>query len=172
MDRIALGEQEFGEIRAVLPRDAGDQCNTRHDEVLVALVNIVQPDDVVLAEVASGLDLDQFEGNLAGIGEAVSRADRDIRRLVLMEYFFDPANRPFRGSTYHDPVLGAVMMLLQRQDAAGSNDQPLDLEALAGIDGFVVPPWAIDAAMVGRLGPRGLLERGDQFFHRLGAFPR
>ena len=44
----------------------------------------VEPDDVVLAEIASGLDLDQLERDLAGIGEPVDRADRDIDRLVLV----------------------------------------------------------------------------------------
>src|SRR6202011_56614 len=35
VDRVALGEQEFGKIGAVLPGDAGDQCNTRHDGSLL-----------------------------------------------------------------------------------------------------------------------------------------
>jgi hypothetical protein len=39
-------------------------------------INIVEPDDVVLAEVASGPHVDQFERDPARIGETIHRADR------------------------------------------------------------------------------------------------
>src|SRR5258707_12011584 len=44
-----------------------------------SLVIILDADDVVLAKVAAGLDLDQFELDLAGVFQPVHRADRDVR---------------------------------------------------------------------------------------------
>jgi hypothetical protein len=43
-----------------------------------ALIVILDTDNVVLAEVAAGLDLDQFQQNLAGVFQPVHCADRDI----------------------------------------------------------------------------------------------
>ena len=44
---------------------------------------VVEADDVVFAEVFAGLDLDQVEGDLAGVFEAVRGAEGDVGRLVL-----------------------------------------------------------------------------------------
>ncbi len=46
-------------------------------------VYILVSDDVVLAEVCAGLDLDQDDLDLAAVGEAVRRAERDVDGLVL-----------------------------------------------------------------------------------------
>ena len=53
---------------------------------------ILYADDVVLAEIAAGLDLDQFKKNLAEIFEAVDGAHRNINRLVLV-HSLDDVNR-------------------------------------------------------------------------------
>src|SRR5262249_35441800 len=118
----------------------------RSSGLRTAFINIIEPDDVVLAEITTGLHLDQFERDLAGIGEAVNRADRDISRLVLVDGFLQIADGDLRGPPHHDPVLGAVQMLLQRQDPAGGDDEALDLEAFAGVDGFIMPPGPVSAA--------------------------
>jgi hypothetical protein len=39
-----------------------------------AVIDIVDSDDVVLSEIAAGLHLDQFNVDLARVGEAVGRA--------------------------------------------------------------------------------------------------
>jgi hypothetical protein len=49
-----------------------------------APIIILDTDDVVLAKIAAGLHLDQFQQNLAGIFQPVDRADRNIDRLVLV----------------------------------------------------------------------------------------
>ena len=49
-----------------------------------AVVDVLDADDVVLAEIGAGLHLDQLEVDLAGIGEAVDDADRQEDRLVLV----------------------------------------------------------------------------------------
>ena len=56
-----------------------------YDRAIVALSSgkiVLETDDVVLAEIAAGLDLDEFELDPARIGEPVNTADRDIGRLV------------------------------------------------------------------------------------------
>jgi organic radical activating enzyme len=44
---------------------------------------VLDPDNIVLAEIAAGLHLDQLQQNLAGIFQPVHGADRDIDLLVL-----------------------------------------------------------------------------------------
>ena len=59
-------------------------------------------------------------------------------------------------------MLGAMVMLLQRQFAAGNDDDALDLEALAHVDRLVIAPRPVHALVVGRLGALGGFERVDQ----------
>ena len=51
---------------------------------LPAPVDVVEAHDVVLAEIAADLHLDQFERDLAGIGEPMNAADRDVDRFVFV----------------------------------------------------------------------------------------
>src|SRR5271165_536013 len=96
-----------------------------------AAVGILEPDDVVLAEIAAGLHLDQRQRDAAGIFQPVDAAERQIDALVLLN------QPPFgiardQGAAVHDhPVLGAVIVFLQRQPVAGIDDDPLYLEAVA-----------------------------------------
>jgi len=46
-------------------------------------VDVVEADDVVFAEVAAGLDLDQLQREVAGVFQAVHLADGDEGGLVL-----------------------------------------------------------------------------------------
>src|SRR6185437_16937502 len=55
---------------------------------LVAPVRVLEADDIVFAEIAAGLHLDEVERDLAGILEAMRRAQRDVGRLVLVEKNF------------------------------------------------------------------------------------
>src|SRR5580692_7225452 len=112
--------------------------------LLATAIDILEADDVVLAEVAAGLHLDEFERDLARIGEPVNGADRDIGGLVLVQDLLVVADGDFRGAPHHHPMLRAVEMLLQGQGPARSNDEALDLKALAGVDRLVVTPRPID----------------------------
>ena len=49
-----------------------------------AVVNILDADDVVFAEIAAGLHLDQFEIDLAGVGQTMFAADRQVNRFVFV----------------------------------------------------------------------------------------
>ena len=51
---------------------------------------------------------------------------------------------------HDDPVLGAVAVLLQRQNAARIDDDALDLEARAHIDRLVITPRPVAALVIDR----------------------
>src|SRR5205814_9914787 len=96
-------------------------------KTLTAPVVVLDADDVVLAEIAAGLDFDQFELDLAGILQPVHRADRDVDRFVLVHGLDQFIDGDLRGAAHHDPVLGPMMMLLQREPPARLDDDALDL---------------------------------------------
>jgi len=82
------------------------------------LIVILDADDVVLAEIAAGLTSISSSWILPGFSKPVHRADRDIDRFVFVHGLDQFMTGDARGAPHHDPVLGAVMMLLQRQPAA------------------------------------------------------
>ena len=102
-----------------------------------SLIIIFNPDDVVFTEIASGLDLNQLQEDLAGIFQPVDGTDRDIDRFVLVDDLDEFVDGHARRAAHHDPVLGAVMMLLQREPASRLHDDALDLVTICrSIDSF------------------------------------
>src|SRR6267142_6398708 len=102
-----------------------------------ALVIVLDANDIVLAEIAAGLDFDQLQRNLARIFHPVSRADRNIDRFVLMYGLDEFIDGHARRATHHDPVLGAMVMLLQREPPARLHHDALDLMPLAHVDRLI-----------------------------------
>lgn len=109
----------------------------------VAVIDVIDANDIVLGEVAAGLHLDQFEIDLARIGQPVFGADRQINRLVLVHKMACAVERHFRGPADNDPVLGAMIMLLQRQPTARPDDDALDLISGTLIYALIIAPGAI-----------------------------
>src|SRR5258708_12414131 len=93
-----------------------------------------EENDVVMAEVAPDLHLDQFEGDLAGVGEAMNAADRDVDRFVFVHAAHVLAERDLGRSLHHNPVPRAVEMLLQRKLASGLHANAFDAVAWRPID--------------------------------------
>ena len=54
--------------------------------------------------------------------------------------------RHFRCGAHHDPVFGAMVVLLQRKLVPGLDDDALDLMAVAAVDRLIIAPGTIDAA--------------------------
>src|SRR5947209_412173 len=71
--------------------------------LLFPAVVILDPDDVVLAEIAAGLDLDQLQVDLAGILQAMRRSDRDEDRFVLVNDLRLLPDDDAGGATDDDP---------------------------------------------------------------------
>jgi hypothetical protein len=64
----------------------------------------------------------------------VHGADRDVDRLVLVHGLDGLVDRHPRGAADHDPVLGPVVVFLQRKPAARLHDDAFDLVAVAVVD--------------------------------------
>ena len=60
---------------------------------LSAPVDVVEAHDVVLAQIAADLHLDQFKPNLAGVGEPMDAPDRDVNGFVSAERHFGRSMR-------------------------------------------------------------------------------
>src|SRR5690606_32292638 len=129
-------------------------------------------DDVVLARVAAHLNLDQFKRDPARIGESVHGPDRDVDRLVLMHEGHSLIHGHLGGSLHDNPVLGPVMVLLERQASARGHHDALHLEAGTMVDALVPAPGPVHAAVLAGLGAL-LGAHGDhEFLHHLRAAPR
>ena len=134
-----------------------------------AFIKVFEALDIVLAEIAPGLYLDQFERNLPLVGHPVHGCQWGCTpnsfswtaRTCL-------ADGDLGRAAHNNPVLGTVPMLLQRKNSAWNDNDALDLKALAHVDGFVVAPWPVHALMVGRFRALGGLELGNQLAHLLG----
>ena len=113
-----------------------------------SLIIIFNPDDVVFTEIASGLDLNQLQEDLAGIFQPVDGTDRDIDRFVLVDDLDEFVDGHARRAAHHDPVLGAVMMLLQREPASRLHDDALDLVTISGVDRLIASPRAMHLEMI------------------------
>src|SRR5262247_1628113 len=92
------------------------------DGLLPASVDVVEAHDVVLAEIAADLHFDQFEWDLARIGKPMNVADRDIDGFVFVHAAHVIAERDLGRSLDHDPMLGAMEVLLQRELASRLHD--------------------------------------------------
>ncbi len=62
-----------------------DLVRTRRIWALLATVFVGQADDIVFTEVTAGLNLDQFERNLAGVGKPVNGTDWNVSRFIFRE---------------------------------------------------------------------------------------
>src|SRR5690606_27012352 len=105
---------------------------------------------------------DDFQGDLAGVGQTVNGGDGDVGRLVFPEQESLVVTGHPRSTGNHDPVFGTVVMLLQRQAGARLDHDAFDLKAIAAVDGVVAAPGAIDRRVVLRFGAPVAGEGVDQ----------
>src|SRR5688572_2968216 len=127
-----------------------------------AAITVGHADDIVLSQIRSRLHLDQLERQLAGILQTMFGADRDVDRFVLAHDHAVLAALHDRGAMDHDPVFGAVVVLLQAELAARLHGNALHLEAVAGIDRAVVAPRPVAGDVLVGLGAVALAQRLDQ----------
>src|SRR3954462_14401421 len=92
---------------------------------------VLEPDDVVLAEVGAPHDLDDHELAVVDVADAVRYADLDVDALPRLGdhgLAVDHAGGPSRRD---DPVLRTVLVGLVGQPRVRLHGDALDLEALA-----------------------------------------
>src|ERR1700723_92428 len=131
---------------------------------LFTVIDVVDSDDVILAEITAGLNLDQLDVDLAWIGEPVRRANRQVDRFVLVNERYFVVQRDLGGAAHDHPVLGAVMVLLQREAPARPHDNAFDLVARALVDALIIAPRAVVAPVLGRFRMALSLEALDELF--------
>src|ERR1700712_1452811 len=90
-------------------------------------IGILEADDVVLAEIGTGLHLDDLERQLPRVRQAVRLAQRDVGALVLGEDRLAVAAGDLGRALHHDPVFGSVVMHLQAQRRARIDHDALHL---------------------------------------------
>src|SRR5690349_13939240 len=137
--------------------------------VRLAPVAVFEALDVVLAEIAARLHLDDEERHLARVLEPVPGSDGDVGGLVLVQEQRVVAARDLGAARDHHPVLGALAMQLQRDRRAGLHHQAFHLIALARVDRLVVAPRTVDAPVAQVLGAVGALQVLDHLAHVLAA---
>src|SRR5215217_1517016 len=71
-------------------------------------VDVLDPDDIVFAEIRPRLDLYQVQRQPAGVFEAVNAPQRQIDRLVLAHEVLLVVARDQRGAVDDDPMLGPM----------------------------------------------------------------
>jgi hypothetical protein len=72
------------------------------------MIIVLDPYDVILAEVAAGLHLDQLEVKSCGVFQTMPRAARHVDRLVFVQDLHLVANCNSRRDPYDHPMLGSV----------------------------------------------------------------
>lgn len=108
---------------------------------------VLQAHDVILAEIAARLNLDQMQRNLAGVFQMMDDPQRNEGRLLFRQQHLRAVPRDARRAGNLDPMLGAVMVKLQRESLARLDHEALDLEARARIDSLVPAPRPTDSQM-------------------------
>src|ERR1700676_1599631 len=97
----------------------------------LASIAVFEAHNVVLAEITTRLHLDNMQWNTARILDAMANAAGKKGRLILLDRVSLLPPGDSGGTGHYDPMLGAMMMHLQRQHAAGMHRQALDLKTLA-----------------------------------------
>ncbi len=112
---------------------------------LIPIIDILQALDVVLADVVSGLHLDDPQGRIARVLKAVNGAQGNKGRLVRaqIEHLVVPGDAC--RAVDDDPVLGAMVVALQAQSSPRLDDNLLDQKSLPFIQVLVMPPGPVDA---------------------------
>ena len=107
-------------------------------------VAIIKADDIVLAEVAPRLDLDDLQRFGADVFHAVLGAERDVGRLVglKVKHLITTGDAGAPGN--HDPMLRTVVVQLQRDRGTRLHDDPFDLISRTLLDAVVTTPGAVD----------------------------
>ena len=87
------------------------------------------------------------------------RADRHIDRFIFVHHLHLVADRHPRGAAHDNPMLGSVMVQLQRQSPALLHHDALDLIAFAEIERLIGAPGPVHFQMVLRQRRRDLPSR-------------
>ena len=136
---------------------------------LRSAVGVVVADNIVFAEIGARLHLDEMQRDLAGIFKPVPGAHGNEGQFILVQRHLLVAFGHLGGAGDDDPMLGAVMMHLQREDAAGLHHDVLHLDALAIVDRAISAPGPMHERVRDELAAIAALQPGDKLLDVLRA---
>jgi len=95
--------------------------------VIHAAVIVVQAHDVILAEVVTGLNFDEYEALGPGVLDAMSGTERNVNCFSPTDFMLDRVEGDRRPSGKDIPVFGATLVLLVTKAVPRRYLDPLDL---------------------------------------------
>ena len=105
--------------------------------------------------------------------QSMHHANGDIGGLVFGQQNFLVAIGNQCGAFHHNPVLGTVMVHLQRELGTGLNGNALNLETVAHIDGVIGSPRVVDLAVQFYFCPVFCFQKVNDYFKILyGVVPK
>ena len=78
-------------------------------------INIIQPHNIILAQISATLDFNQHQLLVTDVGEAVLFTEGDVAVFTCLGFVLDFANLHNADSLHDDPVLGAFVVVLQAE---------------------------------------------------------
>lgn len=127
------------------------------------MINILDPNDIVLAEIGTRLHLDQVERHLPGILQPMHAAKRDENRLILAEKNFLVIASDNGSSVDDHPMFSAVIVFLKRQLGAWIDGDALDLKAVSSVDRLIISPRPMDRLGLSRGTVTVRFQSADEF---------
>src|SRR6185436_1302458 len=115
-------------------------------------VVVLEPDDVVLAEVVAPLDLDHDQVVSLEVRDPVRRADGYVERAAGLDLDGVTVDHAGSGAARDDPVLVALCVGLVRQTPPGPDDEALDLVARPLVEHVPRSPRALVMSSSGHPG--------------------
>ena len=122
----------------VLPSIIGQIKGSFHTSEIV-----LKPLNIILPEIVSGLDLDEDEETISGIGNPVAGTAGDIHRHTGRERHFVAVHLNQRLSLDEMPVLGAPAVGLEAGPFAGVYDNPFDFVGRGLAENLIGAPGAL-----------------------------
>jgi hypothetical protein len=107
---------------------------------MTRVIVVLDPHDIVLAEIAAGLHLDRLEIDLAGIFQTMRGAARRVNQFVLATASALVADR--HRAVPRTPPSARPMMMHGGDSRPPASPQTLDLIALAELERLVRAPSA------------------------------
>src|SRR5262249_46484782 len=104
---------------------------------------ILQPHDVVLAQIIAALHFDKDHRGVAGVLDPVRRAYRDVDVFAGAENDFFVVESNLRRALHDEPVLGAARVFLIAQPFSWQNLNAFDFVSLALVEDGEITPGAL-----------------------------
>lgn len=132
-------------------------------------VSVLKAKDIVFAQIASHLYLNNLQGHGAGVFQPMGLTYGDVCGLVFHqeEGLFPPGNPC--GTPHHYPVLGTMMMHLKGEGRTGPYHNPFHLKPRPAINNFIMAPRAVYPLVAHLLRPMLLMELLHQRLYVLHA---